>query len=191
MPVADQEEILTCLRKSDIFMLAYDYLKESKLKDWYITAGFIQQAYYNWRHGFETHYSIKDIDIAYFDENPDYENNDERIERELTDLISKRLTIDVKNQAFVHLWYKSKFGYDIPLYKNVLDAIDSFPTTSTAIGITDRNGAESLYSTFGLDDLYNMILRPNKRQITKAIYESKKRKIEANWPMVKVVAWGS
>jgi hypothetical protein len=89
------------------------------------------------------------------------------------------------------MWYKSIFGYDIPPYKNVLDAIDSFPTTSTAIGITDKNGAESFYSTFGLDDLYNLILRPNKRQITNKIYDSKKRKIEANWPMVKITEWGS
>ena len=63
----------------------------------------------------------------------------------------------------------------IPPYKNVLDAIDSFLTTGTAIGITDSDGGESLYSTFGLDNLYDMILRPNNRQITKAIYESKKK----------------
>jgi hypothetical protein len=112
-------------------------------------------------------------------------------ERELGDLINKRVIVDVKKQACVHLWYKDGFGCDIPPYKNVLDAIDSFPTTGTAIGITDSDGGESLYSTFGLDNLYDMILRPNKRQITKAIYESKKRKIEAHWPMVRIVEWGS
>jgi uncharacterized protein len=191
MPDTNPEGILACLMKSDIFNIAYAYLKESKLNDWYITAGFIQQAYFNMRHGFEIQYSIKDIDIAYFDEDIYTQKNDERIERELGDLINKRVIVDVKNQALVHLWYKNRFGYEIPPYKNVLDAIDSFPTTSTAIGITDSDGGESFYSTFGLDDLYNMILRPNKRQITKAIYESKKRKIETHWPMVKIVEWGS
>jgi hypothetical protein len=191
MPIADTDEILSCLIKSDIFRIVFAYLKESELKDWYITAGFIKQTYYNLRHGFEIHNLIKDIDTAYFDKNPRNKKNDERIEGELEHLINKRITVDVKNQAFVHLWYKSIFGYDIPPYISVLEAIDSFPTTSTAVGITNINGAESVYSTFGLNDLYNMILRPNKRQITKEIYKSNKRKIEANWPMVKIVEWGS
>jgi hypothetical protein len=56
--------------------------------------------------------------------------------------------VDVKSQACVHLWHKEGFGYDIPPYKNVLDAIESFPTTGTAIGITDSNGGELLFSTF-------------------------------------------
>jgi uncharacterized protein len=187
----DSAELLSCLMKSDIFNIACAYLKESSLKNWYITAGFIQQVYFNLRHGFEIHYSIKDIDIAYFDDCANSEMNDQETETELGKLIANRVAIDIKNQAFVHLWYKNSFGYDIPPYRNIFDAIDSFPMTSTAIGITDRDGLMSIYSTFGLDDLYNMIVRLNKRQITEEIYDLKKSKIAAKWPMVTIVEWGS
>jgi hypothetical protein len=53
-------------------------------------------------------------------------------------LIQKALPIafgiDVKNEARVHLWYKSHFGYDIPPYHSVEEAMDSWPTTATAVG---------------------------------------------------------
>jgi hypothetical protein len=191
MPNTDSAELLSCLMKSDIFNIAYAYLKESNLRNWYIAAGFIQQAYFNLRHGFEIHHSIKDIDIAYFDDCANTEQDDREAEMELGELIANRVAVDIKNQAFVHLWYKDRFGYDIPPYRDIFDAIDSFPMTSTAIGITDRDGVESIYSTFGLEDLYRMIVRPNKRQITEQIYELKKRKIAAKWPMVTIVEWGS
>jgi hypothetical protein len=101
------------------------------------------------------------------------------------------MRIDVKNEARVHLWYEAKFGYAIRPYASVADAITTFPTTATAVGL--RPGPEGLavFAPYGLADLLGLIVRPNKRQITRSIYEAKVTRWTSVWPGLKVVPWGA
>jgi hypothetical protein len=59
-----------------------------------------------------------------------------------------------------------------------------------ALGITAAGKDKQLYATFGVEDLRSMILRPDKRQITKEIHELKAKKIRENWPLLKIIEWG-
>ncbi len=188
---AEGAEILPSIRKSDIFRTTYDYLSHSALRDWYIASGFVQQTYYNSRHGFDIHYAIKDIDVVYFDaEQPADADVEHRIEGEVTRALGSRLKVDVKNQAHVHTFYPERFGYAIEPHRHIFAAIDSYPTTSTTIGITKGDSGELIYASFGLQDLYNLVLRPNRKSVTREIYEAKRKRVEANWPMVKTEEWG-
>jgi uncharacterized protein len=185
-------EILQNIRKSDVYQTCYQFLHDFELKDWYIASGFVQQTYYNARHGLDIHNAIKDIDIVYFDKDqPADTEREHRIERELTQLLKSRLKVDVKNQANVHTFYLKKFGYAIEPHRDIFSAIDSFPTTSTTIGITAGIHEERIYATHGLDDLYSLVLKPNKKQITKEIYEAKRKRVVANWPLVRIEEWDS
>jgi hypothetical protein len=83
------------------------------------------------------------------------------------------LKLDVKNEARVHLWYKERFGYTIKPYSSSADAIATFPTTATSVGIRRLLGNFECCAPFGLDDLFGLIVRPNKRQVTGSIYEMK------------------
>jgi uncharacterized protein len=45
------------------------------------------------------------------------------------------IKLDVKNEARVHLWYEDRFGPAIKPYSSSADAIATFPTTATAVGV--------------------------------------------------------
>ena len=46
-----------------------------------------------------------------------------------------------------------------------------------------------VYAPFGLNDLFAMIVRPNKVQITEAIYQAKVARWTACWPRLEVIPW--
>ncbi len=166
-------------------------MKTLGLSQYYIGAGCAAQTVWN----FLTHRplmnGIKDIDIVYYDDTDTSEEAEsvviEKIQTLLGDL---EIEIDVKNQARVHEWYSSKFGYEILPYLSVESAIDSWPTTATSLGlrINTQNQLE-VYAPFGLEDLFAMRVRPNKIQITESIYLAKVHKWSKKWPELEVIPW--
>jgi hypothetical protein len=68
---------------------------------------------------------------------------------------------------------ESKFGYPIARYASTAHAITTFPTTAGAVGIRPTPSGLSIFAPFGLSDLFGLMVRPNKTQITRAIYETK------------------
>ncbi len=99
------------------------------------------------------------------------------------------LKLDVKNEARVHLWYEEKFGYPIPPYRSTAAAIATFPTTATSIGVRWCGGRLECCAPYGLDDLFRLIVRPNKVQITQAVYEAKVARWRAEWPQLAFLPW--
>ena len=99
------------------------------------------------------------------------------------------LWLDVKNEARVHLWYAEKFGTALAPYVSTEDAITTFPTTATAVGVQPGANGLRVFSPYGLSDLLDLIVRPNKKQITRPIYDAKVEKWRARWPGLRVVDW--
>ena len=163
---------------------------ELSLPDCWLVAGCLAQTVWNERFGFAPDYGISDIDLVYFDASDLTEAGEtaqaERVRELFPDL---GVWIDVKNEARVHLWYKAKFGYSITPYSSTINAIDTFPTTATTVGIRPKSSGAEVYSTFDLNDLFSGVVRANKRQITRAIYEAKVSKWLARWPDLEVVSW--
>ena len=160
------------------------------LQDYYIGAGCVAQSVWNYQMGLELTSGISDIDFVYFD------NYDLSIEAEsltiakVESLVNPCLIkLDIKNQARVHLWYKNHFGYDIKPYESLEDAINTWPTTATSIGIRLEDNKLKVYAPFGLNDLFGMIVRANKAQITEEIYARKVEKWSAKWPALTVIPW--
>jgi hypothetical protein len=89
----------------------------------------------------------------------------------------------------VHLWYAEKFGNALAPYVSTEDAITTFPTTATAVGVQPRAGGLHVFAPYGLSDLLGLIVRPNKKQITQAIYDAKVKKWQAKWSGLRVVPW--
>ena len=161
------------------------------LPNWYLGAGCIAQTVWNRLSGRNPLENIKDADLVYFDGTDLSPESEERI----TVLARERfsdlsLPIDMKNQARVHLWYERRFGYQIRPYRSVEEAIDSWPTTATAVAVRyNDDGAFRLYAPYGLEDLFDMIVRPNKVQITEEIYREKVHRWKACWPGLEVIPW--
>lgn len=161
------------------------------LKNYYIGAGCIAQTVWNYFFNKPLMYGIKDIDFVYFDDkNLDLEAENYVVRKVKEFYPNIKLELDVKNEARVHLWYKSHFGYEIKPYKTLEAAIDSWPTTATAVGVRkEKDGAFKVYAPFGLEDLLSKIVRANKKQITEEIYNEKVHKWIKKWPDLKIIPW--
>lgn len=168
-------------------------LKVSQLEfdHYYVGAGSLVQTVWNYLSGYPLSYGIGDIDIIYFDDKDLTKAKEEMIEQKLASSLSDLpLEIDVKNEARVHLWYKEKFGKDIKPYQSLEDAINSWPTTATALGIRrENNGEFKVYAPYGLNDLFSMTVKANKLLITRDVYEEKATKWLNLWPKLTVIPW--
>ncbi|WDH96587.1 nucleotidyltransferase family protein [Paenibacillus urinalis] len=148
------------------------------------------QSIWNYVCGLPVNYGIHDIDFVYFDSDLSYDK-----ECEVIDKVNQRfgdlpIRLDIKNQSRVHLWYENHFGYPIDPYSSLEEAINTWPTTATAIGMRkDENGEWSIYAPFGLNDLFSLIVRANKSQITKEIYEEKADRWKGKWPALTIIPW--
>ncbi len=160
------------------------------LPDCWLVAGAVAQTVWNDAFGLPPAHGIADIDLIYFDA-ADLSagaeaHHAERIRRQFADLA---VWIDVKNEARVHLWYASKFGFSIPPYTSATQAITTFPATATAVGVQPTATRTGIVAPFGLSDLLNLTVRPNKARITRPIYEAKVARWRAVWPGLTIIEW--
>lgn len=180
----------TAVLTSPLLAPVLEAWREIDLPDAWLVAGAVAQTFWNTAHGFQPAFGIKDIDIVYHDGDDLSEaaeiRNSWRISRAFSAL---PLRFDVKNEARVHLWYEDKFGYPIDPYESTEAAIATFPTTATAIGVRPSGDGLQVCAPFGLDDLLDLTLRPNKTQITPAIYRAKIARWTALWPKLQVIDW--
>ncbi|KKS15846.1 MAG: hypothetical protein UU71_C0013G0035 [Parcubacteria group bacterium GW2011_GWB1_41_6] len=162
-----------------------------QMPNWYLGAGCIAQTVWNSLHNFDSDTGINDFDLVYYDaEDISYESEDIYIRKSKELFKDISIPVEIRNQARVHLWYEKHFGLPIKQYKSVEEAIASWPTTSTTIGVKYNNNGEFVVcAPNGLNDLFEMIVRPNKVQITKEIYEGKVERWVKIWPKLKIISW--
>lgn len=187
---SDEDLLRSTLARSPIVATIVDRWPQIDLPDCWLVAGCLAQTVWNDAFGLPATHGISDIDLVYFD------GDDLSAETEAGHAVRLRtlfadlgLWIDVKNEARVHLWYAEKFGNVLAPYVSTEDAITTFPTTATAVGVQPRAGGLLVFAPYGLSDLLGLIVRPNKKQITQAIYDAKVKKWLARWPGLRVVAW--
>lgn len=189
-PLDEQLEILEkILLQNKKLKEALEKLSTSNLKNYYIGAGAINQTVFNYYHGYETDYGIKDFDIVYFDEDLSYEKED-KIIKEVNNLLKDiNIECDIKNEARVHLWYKDKFGFEISPYSSVEDAISKWGTTITCIGVRLEKEKLKVFAPYGLNDLFTMTIKPVKKNFRQEQYEEKTLKWKEKWPLLTVIPW--
>jgi hypothetical protein len=160
------------------------------LPDCWLVAGALAQTVWNHAFGLSPAHGIADIDIVYFDAADLSEETEAAQSARIRQLFANLpVWIDVKNEARVHLWYAAKFGHGIAPYTSTADAISTFPTTSTAIGLQPTAKHVEVYAPYGLEDLLGLIVRPNKKQITRPIYEAKVARWLSLWPKLRIIPW--
>ena len=157
---------------------------------YYIGAGCIAQTIWNYQMNYDLNYGISDIDFVYFDSSDlSFEAENKIIEKVKNKINICPSNLDIKNQARVHIWYKKHFGYDIKPYNSLEEAINTWPTTATSIGVKLENNKLKIYAPFGLNDIFGLIVKANKAQITEKIYLEKVNKWKAKWPSLKIISW--
>jgi hypothetical protein len=167
-----------------------------ELGPYYLAAGSIAQTVWNVQAGRPADADIDDYDLVYFDDRDLSCEAEDRVIRQARALFADIAPhdgpgrVEVRNEARVHLWYAAHFGHEIEPYRSVEHAIDTFPTTATSVGVRrNESGLLDIYAPFGLADLFASIVRPNKRQITRAIYERKLARWTRIWPHLQIMSW--
>ncbi len=184
------DKLNNALHANPVLFEMLGYWDEIALPNCWVVAGAIVQSYWNAVHEFPPLHGISDVDLIYFDPNDLSEASESRHAARIAELFNRAsIRFDVKNEARVHLWYEGKFGYPIEPYTSSESAIDTFPTTAGCVGIRPKGCGLDSYASFGFDDLLNLVVRPNKRQITRQIYVAKTARRRELWPLIEIIDW--
>lgn len=160
------------------------------LPNWYLGAGAVAQTVWNAAHRRAPGADIADYDLVYFDPDDISEEAEQAAERAACSVFGRfGARMDVTNEARVHLWYEHKFGVKLEPYASAEAAIATWPTTATSIGVTSQDGRFTVHAPFGTDDLWALIVRPNKTLVTRQVYEAKVARWSAIWPRLTIAPW--
>jgi uncharacterized protein len=172
--IYQRSKLIEIIINNSIFDELLNKLENLTIPKYYIGAGCVAQTIWNYLSDFPLLHGINDIDIAFFDnENITIEYENKIIDKIKSEFSNLKTKLDIKNQARVHLWYKEKFGYNIAPIISLEDGINRWPTTATSIGIRKEDNNYNIYAPYGLNDIFNKIVRANKIQITKKIMRIK------------------
>ena len=178
------------IRSTDWLYEALYEVKAIHLSGGCIGAGAIRNAVWDSLHGYDNPSFLSDIDVAYFDPS---DITDER-DKEIQALLSERLpnlNWEVTNQAGVHIWFEKYFGHSVEPLTSIEDAIASWPETATSIAaFLDENDNINIIAPFGLQDLFDMVIRRNTRRVSIETYRERihKKKYNERWPKVKIIS---
>ena len=162
-------------------------MREADLPDCRLVAGSIYGSVWNALTGRAPDHGIKDYDICYFDHNTSWEAEDAIIKAVVAltppDLLP---LVEVRNQARVHLWFGAKFGGDYPALSNTDEALRRYLCYSDAVAVRlEADDSITIAAPFGLEDVFNMVMRANPGRGTTDNRVAKVASIQARWPEVR------
>lgn len=168
-----------------------DRLPQLGLPDCWLTAGAIFQTVWNILDGNDPQSGIRDYDVFYFDAtNISYEAEDRTIGRARAIFADLDATIEVRNEARVHLWYEDHFGAPAKPFASTRDAIDHFASTTCCFGLTRTSSGDiDVYAPHGFTDLYQKRIRPNRVLAPQTVYEEKAKRWLREWPTLLIDPW--
>ncbi|MBV6658835.1 MAG: nucleotidyltransferase family protein [Devosiaceae bacterium] len=185
------DELVAIVRQNPVNADLLERLPHAGLHDVWLVSGCLFQTVWNVHTGREVSFGIRDFDIFYFDGSDlNWEAEDRAIKRAQSTLGLGGHEIEIRNQARVHLWYEQKFGLPYPQLRAGHEGIDRFLATACMIGLQPTaDGAPLVYAPAGLDDLANMVIRPNPTSNFNADnYWQKSNRWKQYWPELTVLA---
>jgi len=157
------------------------------LPDCWLVSGSLFQTVWNIQTGLPPTHGIKDYGIFYFDPDTSWQAEDEAIRRGNTAFADLGITVEIRNQARVHLWYAEKFGLPYPPLTRATDGIDRFLTPCAQVGVRRNETGLELYAPSGLGDIEAMIVRPNPGlNYSRERLLQKAGRWKAHWPQLSI-----
>ncbi|WP_156841779.1 nucleotidyltransferase family protein [Novosphingobium aquimarinum] len=149
--------IIAILRSDPARWRLLEIVRELELPDSWIAAGFVRNAVWDHLHGRAPAPIDGDVDVIWFDAGSTDAALDRELERRLH-TVAPGIDWSVKNQARMHV----RNG-DQP-YTSASDAMRHWPETATAVAAKlEATGECRIASPLGLDDLFDLRLRPTAR----------------------------
>jgi hypothetical protein len=147
----NQDDFLAAVLRNPVNKIIADELLRLALHDAWIVAGCLVQTVWNVRTNRAVDYGIADYDVFYFDPDTSWEAEDAVIWKLQTAFAGRRVTVEARNQARVHLWYGEKYGLPYPPLRCSTEGIDRFLTRNTRIGIRRTADGFEVYAPDGFD----------------------------------------
>jgi len=164
------------------------------IKDWWLTAGCLAQTIWNIKANRVPESDIADYDLFYFDPDTSWLAEDHVIAQGAELFSDIPVSIEIRNQARVTIWYPEKFGVPYGAVTAASDGIDRFAYQTTAIGVrkdADKDGIDAyrIYAPFGLAAVMAGRVIPNTVLPVKKVYEAKIARWQKTWPDLVVTPW--
>ncbi|MBF4559750.1 nucleotidyltransferase family protein [Pseudomonas sp. p50] len=150
-----------------------------------LTAGCLFQAVWNHQAERPVAWGIKDYDVFYFDEDVSWEAENDVIQAAGALFHDLDVSIEIKNQARVHLWYGERFGGAYPQLNSAKEGVDRYLIAGTCIGVDVPTG--EVYAPYGLSDIEEGLLRINPVNLQRHLFEQKARSYQVRWPWLKIL----
>ncbi len=157
--------------------------------DWLLGAGVIRNLVWDALHEYSEPTPARDVDVAFFDVADLTSERDKTVTHQLMRQ-QQGVVWEATNQAAVHRWYEEYFGQIVPPFQSSAEAIATWPETATCTAVSLLPNDDLLIvAPFGLDDLFNIILRWNPARATKEQFRQrcKEKQIQTKWPLVQII----
>ena len=161
------ERVTEIVRAAPSLMRVLRTTRALGLPDWLVMSGAVYQRVLNHLTGRAPDHGIRDYDFGYFDASD--------ISYEAEDLVIRRVaaafdeplksTVEVRNQARVHVWFEAHFGEAYTPLTCTGEALQRFVSPMFAVGVRlEADDRLHIEAPFGLTDLFALRLRPNPRR---------------------------
>jgi uncharacterized protein len=176
---------------ADLFRLL-TAARELALPQWRIVAGCLYQTVWNVLTNKPPRTGIKDYDLIYFDDTDLSWEAEDHVVRNVNEYVSDLpAPVEVRNQARVHLWFPKRFGANYTPLRCADEALTRYASVVHALGVRlETDGRLDIIAPFGFDDLFDMVIRPNKVLENQASHAAKAERAKAIWSEVVVMTWG-
>ena len=184
-----EDQLKTIVRADPGLMQVMTTVRGLGLNDWRIFSGAVYQSVWNAVTGRAAGYGIRDYDLGYFDPDTSWDAEDVVIRR-IAGVFEPPLRemVEVRNQARVHLWFAGKFGEPYEPLTCTDEALARFVAPAFAVGVRlEPDGEVSVAAPFGLEDVFNMVLRPNPDRPKANGWDRAVGNARARWPEIRVI----
>ena len=172
----DQEtELQAVLSRSPIVAAIVDRWSEIRLPDCWLVAGCLAQTVWNEAFGLPATHGISDVDLVYFDGDDLSQGAEAAMRRGSARCSPISACGSTSRTRRVCTFGMPRIRRPLAPYVSTEDAITTFPTTATALGVDPGANGLHVFAPYGLSDLLGRFVR-HKKQITRAIHEVKVKK---------------
>jgi hypothetical protein len=155
--------------------------RDLDLPNSWLVAGCLFQTVWNLQSGCHAEAGIKDYDIFYFDSGDLSDLGEQQAQARVSAILSDLgVTVEVANQARVHLWYPSHFGRPYPELSSSEDGIKRFLALETCVAVRPNE----YHAPYGLTGVYAGTLSPNPLTPYPELFAEKVASYRTRWPKV-------
>ena len=184
-----ETRLIEIVRADPDLMQVLTTVRDLDLPDWRLFSGAVYQGVWNDRTGRPVGYGVKDYDIGYFDLDTSWDAEDVFIKRTAAAFDEPlRSLVEVRNQARVHIWFPDHFNEPYEPLTHTDEALSRFVAPAFAVGVRmEPDETISVAAPFGLQDVFDMVIRPNPNRPRASGWDKVIASARARWPELTVV----